>query len=77
MSIDFYEERRWKKSACYIMGNYIAKQHEKNERNKKIDNLYKECLYIYDSMKANTRVSDITPLSDPKGANEEVNVCFR
>lgn len=59
------------------MGNYIAKQHEKNERNKKIDNLYKECLYIYDSMKANTRVSDITPLSDPKGANEEVNVCFR
>ena len=82
LALDFHEERKWKKSVGYIMSNKIAAKVKRRRQNKKLDDLYLECLYISFSNNINNTDADIAMGGDknkfdqfsssfPKNNNQE------
>ena len=59
LSLDFYEERKWKKACGYIFAQSIKKEKQKKEEIKKIITLYKKVYSLYITVNQNYNISEL------------------
>ena len=75
MSLDFYEERKWKKASCFFFSRYCSEEVKKKEENKKLDSLYVKCLNLNNSLKDTNNTSSISLSNDNKNKNQIIFIC--
>jgi hypothetical protein len=73
MSLDVYEERKWKKGIYHVIANQISVKVKKANRKKKLDELYKRCMCLYLSMNINNNLTDISLGNENKNMSEQLN----
>lgn len=60
MALDFFEERKWKKGACYLMARHSSLRIEKVKSNEKLTELYKRSLCLHRSIVINNVFKEIS-----------------